>query len=64
MHVPDSDKLKEDGLLCLILDYEKLLVNIIPQAMVYVFEDTTNLLRIQEQHNLHLSKSLKRPILI
>ncbi len=58
MHAPDSYRLKEDGVvmndtrledgsLCLILDYEKLLADVIPQAMVDVFEDTTNLLDIK-----------------
>ena len=47
MHAPDSYRLKEDGVvmndtrledgsLCLILDYEKLLSDVIPQAMVDV----------------------------
>ena len=55
MHAPDSYRLKEDGVvmndtrledgsLCLILDYEKLLSDVIPQAMVDVISDTTNLL--------------------
>lgn len=54
MHAPDSYRLKdegvvmndtrlEDGSLCLILDYEKLLADVIPQAMVDVNEDTANL---------------------
>ena len=54
MHAPDSYRLKnegvvmndtrlEDGSLCLILDYEKLLADVIPQAMVNVMEDTNNL---------------------
>ena len=49
MHAPDSYRLKEDGVvmndtrledgsLCLILDYEKLLADVIPQAMVDVYE--------------------------
>jgi len=49
MHAPDSYRLKdegvvmndtrlEDGSLCLILDYEKLLADVIPQAMVNVHE--------------------------
>ncbi len=49
MHAPDSYRLKNDGLvmndtrledgsLCLILDYEKLLSDVIPQAMVNVHE--------------------------
>jgi len=51
MHAPDSYRLKNDGLvmndtrledgsLCLILDYEKLLSDVIPQAMVNVERDT------------------------
>ncbi|MEA2090896.1 MAG: chemotaxis protein [Campylobacterota bacterium] len=49
MHAPDSYRLKdegvvmndtrlEDGSLCLILDYEKLLADVVPQAMVDVHE--------------------------
>ena len=55
MHAPDSYRLKEDGVvmndtrledgsLCLILDYEKLLAEVIPQAMVDVESDTANLI--------------------
>jgi len=54
MHAPDSYRLGNDGLvmndtrledgsLCLILDYEKLLSDVIPQAMVNVQNDTKNL---------------------
>jgi len=54
MHAPDSYRLKQDGLvmndtrlengsLCLILDYEKLLSDVIPQAMVDVEECPSNL---------------------
>jgi len=57
MHASDSYRLKEDGVvmndtrledgsLCLILDYEKLLADVIPQAMVDVYKDTANLLNI------------------
>ena len=57
MHAPDSYRLKEegvvmndtrleDGSLCLILDYEKLLSDVIPQAMVDVVSDTANLIDI------------------
>ncbi|MDQ7043700.1 MAG: chemotaxis protein [Sulfurimonas sp.] len=57
MHAPDSYRLKEngvvmndtrleDGSLCLILDYEKLLADVLPQAMVDVFADTNNLLKL------------------
>ena len=58
MHAPDSYRLKEDGVvmndtrledgsLCLILDYEKLLSDVIPQAMVDVNHDTNNLADLQ-----------------
>ena len=54
MHAPDSYRLKnegvvmndtrlEDGSLCLILDYEKLLADVIPQAMVDVKESAYNM---------------------
>jgi len=54
MHAPDSYRLKNDGLvmndtrledgsLCLILDYEKLLSDVIPQAMVNVLESPANI---------------------
>jgi len=54
MHAPDSYRLKEDGVvmndtrledgsLCLILDYEKLLADVIPQAMVDVELDSLEL---------------------
>ena len=54
MHAPDSYRLKEDGVvmndtrledgsLCLILDYEKLLSDVIPQAMVDVDKDVSSL---------------------
>jgi len=57
MHAPDSYRLGEDGLvindtrlddgsLCLVLDYEKLLADVIPQAMVHVSESPTNLANI------------------
>ncbi len=58
MHAPDSYRLKndgvvmndtrlEDGSLCLILDYEKLLSDVIPQAMVDVDLDAKKLSEIQ-----------------
>ncbi|MDQ1263326.1 MAG: two-component system, chemotaxis family, chemotaxis protein CheV [Campylobacterota bacterium] len=58
MHAPDSYRTKEnnvvindtrleDGSLCLILDYEKLLADVIPQAMVNVFESPANLKNLQ-----------------
>lgn len=51
MHAPDSYRLKdesivindtrlEDGSLCLVLDYEKLLADVIPQALVNIDKDT------------------------
>jgi len=54
MHAPDSYRLKDDGVvindtrledgsLCLILDYEKLLADGIPQAMVNVEQDAMRL---------------------
>lgn len=54
MHAPDSYRLKDDGVvmndtrledgsLCLILDYEKLLADVVPQAMVDVTESPNNL---------------------
>lgn len=54
MHAPDSYRLgnegvvindtrMEDGSLCLILDYEKLLADVIPQAMVNVSDATVGL---------------------
>ncbi|MDD5372630.1 MAG: chemotaxis protein [Sulfurimonas sp.] len=54
MHSPDSyrvgednvvinDTRLEDGSLCLVLDYEKLLADVIPQAMVDVSESPANL---------------------
>lgn len=54
MHAPDSyrigednvvinDTRLEDGSLCLVLDYEKLLADVIPQAMVDVLESPINL---------------------
>jgi len=57
MHAPDSYRLKQDGVvmndtrledgsLCLILDYEKLLSDVIPQAMVDIITDTADLAEI------------------
>jgi len=53
MHAPDSYRQEngvvmnhtrlEDGSLCLILDYEKLLSDVIPQAMVEIEESPSNL---------------------
>jgi len=57
MHAPDGYRLKDDGLvmndtrledgsLCLILDYEKFLSEVIPQAMVNVVQDSADLIDI------------------
>ncbi|WP_324170701.1 chemotaxis protein [Sulfurimonas sp.] len=64
MHAPDAYRLRDDGVvmndtklddgsLCLILDYEKLLADVIPQAMVNVFESPTNL------HNINIPLKLQ-----
>lgn len=58
MHAPDSyrvgdnnvvinDTRLEDGSICLILDYEKLLADVIPQAMVDVNESPLNLSKVE-----------------
>jgi len=58
MHAPDSYRLKDDGVvmndtrledgsLCLILDYEKLLADVIPQALVNIEADTASLADIK-----------------
>jgi len=58
MHAPDSYRLKDDGVvmndtrledgsLCLILDYEKLLADVLPQALVDVDKDTEMLKNIE-----------------
>lgn len=58
MHAPNSyrmgednvvinDTRLEDGSLCLVLDYEKLLADVIPQAMVDVLESPANLANIE-----------------
>lgn len=63
MHAPDSYRLKdegvvindtrlEDGSLCLILDYEKLLADVIPQAMVNVEQDAIELEDIKMPQSL------------
>ncbi len=65
MHAPDGYRLKEDGLvmndtrledgsLCLILDYEKLLADVIPQALVDVSEN------IADIKNLKIPDKLKK----
>jgi len=63
MHAPDSYRLKEDGVvindtrledgsLCLILDYEKLLADVIPQALVDVDKDVAILHDMEIPHKL------------
>jgi len=57
MHAPDSYRQKngvvmndtrlEDGSICLILDYEKLLADVIPQAMVDVLESPANIRELE-----------------
>ena len=57
MHAPDSYRQKdgvvmndtrlEDGSICLILDYEKLLSDVIPQAMVDVLESPSNIVDLE-----------------
>lgn len=65
MHAPDSyrvggngvvinDTRLEDGSLCLVLDYEKLLADVIPQATVDVNEALTNI------KNLTIPKKLQK----
>lgn len=69
MHAPDSYRLKEDGVvmndtrledgsLCLILDYEKFLAEVIPQAMVDVSSDTSDL------SNILIPEKLKNGIVL
>ena len=64
MHAPDSYRLKDDGVvindtrledgsLCLILDYEKLLADVLPQALVNVDKD------LEVLKTLDLPKKLK-----
>lgn len=63
MHAPDSyrigddnvvinDTRLEDGSLCLVLDYEKLLADVIPQAMVDVSESPKNLTDLEIPNKL------------
>lgn len=63
MHAPDSYRVGDDGLvmndtrledgsLCLILDYEKLLADVIPQAMVDVVGDSEHLKTVLIPQNL------------
>lgn len=69
MHAPDSYRLGDDGLvmndtrmedgsLCLILDYEKLLSEVIPQAMVNVEESPSNLV------DLEIPEKLKQGVVL
>ena len=64
MHAPDSYRLKEDGVvindtrledgsMCLILDYEKFLAEVMPQALVDVNESPANLKDLQIPQKLH-----------
>lgn len=64
MHAPTSYRLKdegvvindtrlEDGSLCLVLDYEKLLADVIPQAMVDVSQSPANM------KDMHIPKKLR-----
>lgn len=63
MHAPNSyrmgddnvvinDTRLEDGSLCLVLDYEKFLADVIPQAMVDVLESPSNLQDLQMPNKL------------
>ncbi|MCW8894362.1 MAG: chemotaxis protein [Sulfurimonas sp.] len=63
MHAPDSYRLGEDsvvindtrledGSLCLVLDYEKLLADVIPNAMVDVHESPENLIDLEIPNKL------------
>jgi two-component system chemotaxis response regulator CheV len=65
MHAPDSYRLGDDGLvmndtrledgsLCLILDYERLLADVIPQAMVDTAQSPANIL------DIHLPEKLTK----
>lgn len=69
IHAPDSYRLKndgvvindtrlEDGSLCLILDYEKLLSDVVPQAMVDVDSDTASLHEITIPNKLQFGTVL------
>lgn len=69
MHAPDSYRLKkdgvvindtrlEDGSLCLVLDYEKLLADVIPQALVDIEQDTAAL------KDIVIPKKLKEGIVL
>jgi two-component system chemotaxis response regulator CheV len=67
MHAPKSyrmgednlvinDTRLEDGSLCLVLDYEKLLADVIPQAMVNVLESPANLKDIEMPSKLKMEQ--------
>ena len=69
MHAPDSyrvgddtvvinDTRLEDGSLCLVLDYEKLLSDVVPQAMVDVMESPSNLQDIAIPRKLQMGQVL------
>jgi two-component system, chemotaxis family, chemotaxis protein CheV len=69
MHAPDSYRLGDDGLvindtrlddgsLCLVLDYEKLLADVIPQAMVNVESSARAI------HNLVIPERLKHGVVL
>ncbi len=69
MHAPDSyrvgednvvinDTRLEDGSLCLVLDYEKLLADVIPQAMVDVYESPANLANVEIPKKLKIGTVL------
>lgn len=69
MHAPDSyrvgednvvinDTRLEDGSLCLVLDYEKLLADVIPQAMVDVCESPANLANVEIPKKLKIGTVL------
>ncbi len=68
MHAPDSYRLEDglvindtrldDGSLCLVLDYEKLLADVIPQAMVNVEKAARAI------QNLHIPEKLKHGVVL
>ncbi|MFA6628880.1 MAG: chemotaxis protein [Sulfuricurvum sp.] len=69
MHAPDSYRLGDDGLvindtrlddgsLCLVLDYEKLLADVIPQAMVNVESS------VQSLANMTIPEKLKNGVVL
>lgn len=69
MHAPDSYRLKEDGVvmndtrledgsMCLILDYEKFLAEVMPQALVDVNESPANLKNLKIPDKLKYGTTL------